>query len=693
MGSMLDAAIEYATKYDWAVFPIKPEEKRPLTPHGCKDAKKDVGAIRAWWTRWPDANIGIATGSISNLIVIDEDIDEDKGYDGIQSIRQWEQINGELPETCMAITGRGGSHLYYRYEGSDIGNRAGLLEGVDVRGEGGYVIAPPSVHPNGTDYVWEIQPDEIAPAELDDTVKQLLSEGIEHIQGSAFKVPESIPSGQRNDTLYRLACSLQSKGIPDSAILAAVLDTNNNRCETPLSDDEIKALVASALRHKKGELEVIRSVGEWREPDLAMKLDRDGNVTDQPTQTIANAEEAIAFDKDLYGRICWNELAYSPYALGSLPWRQGKGWREWDNADDSNLRSYIEEHYKLKSADKIMDALNNVCHRRIINPVKDLLRQCHGNWDGNKHIENLLPTMLGVEKTEYSIAVMHIIMQGAIRRAFEPGCKFDYMLVLVGEQGGRKSTFLRCLALSDEWFNDNFSSLDNTHAVENLRGMWIVELAELQATKRAKDVETIKSFITSRADVYRAPYNRRTEKRPRRCILCGTSNPVDFLTDKTGNRRFLPVRCDASKATYDIASHEDDARMEMAQAWGEAMHYYEQHPKEPLVLPADLQQIAMDEQERYLEEDPKIGVIQEWLDHADVDRVCVLMLWKEALKKAYDEPTKREINELHDIMRNSITGWKAVGKQKTKGYGVQRCYDRDGNQFIENNDNYDLPFQ
>ena len=81
MNKLLDAAIEYATKYKWAVFPCSPTSKKPLTPHGCKDAKKDPGAIRAWWKRYPDAGIGIATGAISNLIVIDEDIDEDKGRD------------------------------------------------------------------------------------------------------------------------------------------------------------------------------------------------------------------------------------------------------------------------------------------------------------------------------------------------------------------------------------------------------------------------------------------------------------------------------------------------------------------------------------------------------------------------------------------------------------------------------------
>ena len=175
MNELLTAALKYATDYGWAVFPVSPKTKKPLTPHGCKDAKKDPGAIRAWWERNPDASIGVATGSISSLLVIDEDMDEDKGLDGIHEVQLWEKINGELPETVRAITGRGGSHLYFKYNGKDLGNRAGLLEGVDVRGEGGYVIAPPSIHPNGTRYEWECDPEETEISEIDDTVKKLLA--------------------------------------------------------------------------------------------------------------------------------------------------------------------------------------------------------------------------------------------------------------------------------------------------------------------------------------------------------------------------------------------------------------------------------------------------------------------------------------------------------------------------------------
>lgn len=691
MGECLQAALKYATKYGWAVFPVSQKTKKPLTPHGCTDAKKDPGAIRSWWKKWPDASIGVATGSASGLLVIDEDVDENKGIDGIQEVRKWERDNGELPETITAITGRGGYHLYYRYDGDDLKNRAGLLEGVDVRGEGGYVIAPPSKHPNGTEYSWEYDPDDTRIAEIDEHVLSFLGVG-KRSQNPQFKMPDSIPNGSRNDTLYRLACSLQAQGLPDTAIYDAVAKSNETLCKIPLPDDEVETLVNSALRYEKGELKVINSCEDQRLPELVTVTMKDG--TERPAQTIKNAEEAIQYDPKLFGRIWYNELAYAPYVYGQLPWKDYRGWREWGNEDDSNLLSYIESNYHLKSGDRIMHALSNVARRRSINPVKQILEECRDNWDGNKHIENLLPMMLGAEKNEYTIAVMRLFMMGAIMRTYSPGCKFDYMLVLVGEQGGGKSTFLRCLALSDEWYNDNFSTLDSSRAVENLRGMWIVELAELQATKRAKDVETIKSFITSRSDIYRAPYNRRTEQRKRRCVLAGTSNPVDFLTDKTGNRRFLPVTCGVYKPVFDIFKDEIATKAEFAQAWGEAMNEYEQRGgKIRLVLPPRIQKAALEAQDRYLEEDHRIGVIQEWLDRTDEPRVCALMLWREALDQTLSEPSRRDTNEIHDIMRNNIKGWKPAGKQRVAEYGIQRCYEREKEFLVVDENSEPVPFE
>jgi predicted P-loop ATPase len=268
-------------------------------------------------------------------------------------------------------------------------------------------------------------------------------------------------------------------------------------------------------------------------------------------------------------------------------------------------------------------------------------------------------------------------MLGAISRIHKPGCKFDYMLVLVGEQGKYKSSFLRFLATNDEWFNDNFSTLDGDRAFEKLQGMWIVELAELQATKRTKDVETIKAFITSRDDSYRAPYARRKEHHKRMCVLAGTSNPVDFLTDRTGNRRFLPITCGVTEPINPFTDIEQTIA-DFQQAWGEAMDIYmRNNGKISLALDRKYEKQALEAQQQYTEDDPYIGIIQAWLDITNYPRVCAAMIWDEALDMSSIKPSPKEVNHIHDIMKNSITGWKYCGKQKIDSqYGIQRAYER-----------------
>lgn len=674
MSECLDAAIGYVAKYDWAVFPVK--NKKPMTPHGCKDAKKNIGAVRAWWRKWPDASVGVATGSVSGIIVIDLDIDEEKGVDGYQSLKAWERVHGELPETVSSITGRGGMHLYYAYDGDDIRNRTAILEGVDVRGEGGYVVAPPSYHPNGTQYQWEYPPEEYDFAPVDDKVREFLSIA-GHDEKTHFSLPDRIQHGQRNETLYKFACSLQAQGLPDNAIRTAIEETNRNLCDEPLDDDEITQILESALSYKKGEIKKYNLGGlpEKREPRLTYKVDKDGEITDQPAQTIRNAEEAITFDDDLYGRIRWNTMAYAPYVFGNLPWKMCSGWREWTNFDDSNLRSYIESKYGLKSPEKIMDALANVAGRYPTTPVIDALEMCREAWDGKEHICNLLPDMLGADKSEYTTEVMRVFMTGAIMRVLRPGCQFDYMMVLVGEQGCGKSSFLRYLAIRPEWFNDNFSTFDTAKAVENMRGMWIVEVGELQAMRRTKDVESIKAFITSKVDTYRPPYGRRTEQRPRMCVMAGTTNSQNFLTDTTGNRRFLPVTCHAEKRKYLIHADEGRTKNEIIQAWGEAYDAVKRGDYR-LVLPDQLEAQAISAQGEYMEEDVRVGIIQSWLDSYPGDRTCVLQLWKEALHNEYIPITRKETNEIHNIMQQSVVGWQRAGKQYCREYGVQRAYER-----------------
>ncbi len=687
------AAVEYINM-GLAVFPVVYKGKMPLTQNGCKDATTDAAVVKGWWQKWPNANIGIATGSKSGgLFVIDLDVDEDRGVNGYQTLRDWERDNGDLPETIQSITGRGGYHLFYRGN-KLIGNRAKVMDGIDIRGEGGYIIAPPSIHPNGRMYEWEQGPNEYAIASANDHVYQL----IEHRRESntEFIVPEKVSAGERNQTMFRYACSLQSKGLSDEAILAAIKIENEKRCVPPLPDGELEKTIQSALKYEKGAriLQFAKTGPAPPQPETQMVNLRYGE-NGKIQQTIENICEVLRNDPALKNHIRYNTLSYSPFIFDGVPWDPHIQYREWSNSDDSNLKCYIEGKYGLKNLGKIMEAFTVVSNENRFNPVTDYLESLE--WDQKPHIENLLPDFLGVEKSPYSATCMKLFMLGAINRAYRPGCKFDYMPVLVGEQGVGKSTFFKLLAGKDEWYNDNFNTIDGDKAAEKLRGMWIVELAELLAVKRAQQVESIKAFITSTVDTYRPPYERITEQRPRVCVFAGTTNSSHFLTDRTGNRRYLPLMVNRQAIKRSMFERPDEVTAEFQQAWAEALYIFRtEDPR--LVLPADLQAEAMRLQGDYVEEDVRIGIIQDWLDSTENRYVCTAMIYKEALGNDFTKPDRRTSNELHDIMQYSITGWRRVrnehgGRKKLQGYGTQICYEREANSFSTCDTSQKAPFE
>ncbi|MDF2859168.1 MAG: hypothetical protein K0Q87_5019 [Neobacillus sp.] len=421
-----------------------------------------------------------------------------------------------------------------------------------------------------------------------------------------------------------------------------------------------------------------------------LKYSENGKVM----QTIDNARIIIASDNRLFGKIRYNTLAYAPYVFGDLPWDKKNTYREWGNSDDSFLYCFIESNYGIGNTDKITHALKIVTTQNSFNPITEYLESL--TWDGKTHIENLLPDFLGVEKNEYSIECMKLFMLGAISRAYKPGTKFDYMPVIVGVQGIGKGTFLKALASNDDWFSDNFATIEGDKAIEKLRGKWIIEFGELLAVKRAQDVESLKSFITSTIDTYRPPYERRTEHRPRQCVFAGTTNNTHFLTDKTGNRRYLPLTTRKEHIKKSLFENPIEVMGEFRQAWAEAMEIY-RSGNFKLVLHQHLIEYVSSVQDEYLEEDTRTGIIQEYLDKSRDDEVCVIQIYREALGNSMGNPSHKEINELHTIMQNSINGWIKLDKKKRFGawgpqWGYKRIKQRE-DEFVKVDKDIDLPFQ
>ena len=237
------AALAYA-RMGWPVFPIVPREKRPLTTHGVKDASTDFAAIDAWWAGHPDANIGLACG---DLVAVDLDLKPE--HDGRES---WAELDIDDGGALVNLTPTGGRHLLFANpNGAPIGNSVCTLgPGIDVRAAGGYIILPPSVHPNGREYTWEISahPLDREPGPLPDKLAQLLKAN--GAPKPAPAVEPKIAAGQRNAMLASIAGTMRRRGLSAAEMFPSLWEVNRRRCAPPLSRREVGQIAQSMSRYE-----------------------------------------------------------------------------------------------------------------------------------------------------------------------------------------------------------------------------------------------------------------------------------------------------------------------------------------------------------------------------------------------------------------------------------------------------------
>ncbi len=244
--ALLEAARGYA-RLGWSVIPIQPRGKRPLVPWvEFQQRAPSLDQIDAWFRRWPDANVGVVTGRISGLVVVDID----PAHGGDDSLEAIAREHGPLTTSLQAATGGGGRHLYFGHPGVPVPNRVGLYPGIDVRGDGGCVVAPPSVHPSGGRYRW-VSPRGPGRERLPDLpawAARMLT--AEHRRGRPLQhwrslVREGVQEGGRNSTIASLAGHLLWHGVDAAVVLELMLAWNRVRCRPPLSDQEVAGIVDS----------------------------------------------------------------------------------------------------------------------------------------------------------------------------------------------------------------------------------------------------------------------------------------------------------------------------------------------------------------------------------------------------------------------------------------------------------------
>ena len=405
---------------------------------------------------------------------------------------------------------------------------------------------------------------------------------------------------------------------------------------------------------------------------IVLEKNKEGN----PKGTIANCREVLTKDPRLKGKIRYNEFS-DKIEISDVWWPRYSP--SINDTDINNIRLYCESQYGLSSEKGIPRAIDIVAHENAYHPIRETLDKL--TWDGFGRIGELFPRYLGAERCEYTTEATKLLLLAAISRIYQPGIKFDTMVCLVDPlQGGGKSTMVRFLTMADKWFSDDIGSLDGDKAFEKIGGHWIIEFSEMLATSNSKSVESIKSFLSRNSDVYRVPYEKFSHDIPRQCIFIGTSNHLEFLPDdKTGNRRFIPLRCDKTKAFVHPLADEEETRAYIKQTWAEAMVIYRQGNFKltfPEHLGADLEKKQID----YTPEDFRIGQIQAWLDNTPYNTVCSIMIYKEALGHEHDEPKKYDLKDISAIMNNKIIGWirhpTSDSKVRFKLYGKQRAWIR-----------------
>jgi Bifunctional DNA primase/polymerase, N-terminal len=248
MTDLHDAALEYQ-KRRLPIFPLQPRGKEPACARGCLDATTDIDRVRGWWGQVKELNIGLATGARSGLFVVDVDAE-----DGRQSLTQLEEKHDKLPATVSVVTGRDGrgEHLYFKLNGHSVRNSPGLIgRGLDVRGDGGYVLLPPSIHPSGRVYAWNIDSADdfaVAPDWLHSIIDSKPRNG-NGDNGNGYRqtmnfwddfLGQDRPEGERNNAVIKVTGKFFHAGLRDPFLLFhAVNFYNTGHCRPPLSAQEI----------------------------------------------------------------------------------------------------------------------------------------------------------------------------------------------------------------------------------------------------------------------------------------------------------------------------------------------------------------------------------------------------------------------------------------------------------------------
>ena len=642
---LVDHAQWIAEALQLSVFPVKQRDKRPYAKPGFHAATTDPAQIAAWWDEHPNASIGVPMGHGLWALDIDE------RYEGLAALRKLEETFGQLPWTVTNLTGShdGSKHLIWR-EPHDVEIRKGkLCPGIDIQGLGSYIIVPPSLHPSGNRYAWELDygPDDCdfcdAPDWLIDLVTQPRhsADGYDDEELCAYDPDAQVVEGDRNNAMYRLLRphGLAGKG---QAWLQEYGETVSQACYLPpLDASEIAAVVTSALKPSQFAQIAVNGhaygPGVPHERTLAPVPHLN---TAPPGQSDMHMPRAAANDNQnwrsdlFYYKITKDDLDNGlPASLKENAFNIGQILRYHPYWQDAERELWLDDirHLAKCGEDTITPNLvlqtaqwfGGVMRLAITRPrlvqgcmeseaaqkPRDLL-QYHVNalpqWDGEPRLHTWLRDISGAADDAMTRAVSWLLPVSMIARAVTPGCQYRSVVILEGKENAGKSHLLRALA-TPEWYLEFSDDMEGKEAHMIVEGRWIVEFGEVNTLLRTNDAR-MKSFITLEEDTYIPKYANEAVHHKRRAILVGTSNFRDgYLQGQTGNTRYLPLWIGD---TVDLST----LRALRDQIMAEAKRAYEQRLEDWWEIPDDAEELFKLAREERREPSVYESDLRSWLE-------------------------------------------------------------------------------
>jgi Virulence-associated protein E/Bifunctional DNA primase/polymerase, N-terminal/Primase C terminal 2 (PriCT-2) len=678
----LEAALAYSRMH-WRIFPCHSivegrcscgkadcgsPGKHPRTRGGFKDATDDLVQLTRWWTKWPDANIALATGS--GLVVFDID-----GEAGRHEFKELVKTHGASPATLTSKTGRG-AHLVYHTRPDSPEVRSSARDSVHVRGEGGYVILPPSNHISGNEYKWiakhpiallpewmrqwsqgyDIARSNAGVVTTDDFrnlgpipefLRQTILSNQRDITKSAQEALKTVWSPAEQSRLIsalsaidvkacgyedylRIGFALHSLGWDRSDGTSIAFDIWDEWCAQSEHYNQagLEAKWKNFDRTARGDVNIgtlyhLAQQRGWNggAPDPTPKPPNGVNGFHALPAAFLNAPQAIHFPdvtEDGKPKVTCTNAGVAVTALGIHCRKDtfhekmlvaGEPINQWsgDLSDEviQMIRKVIRYKYGFDpKVENTRDACVQLCLQNQFNPVTDYLKALQ--WDGQPRLDTWMTSYMGAADSELTRAIGRLSLIAAVRRARYPGTKFDQIIVLEGTEGRGKSSAIEILAGKENFSDQKILGLSDKEQQEAISGIWLYEIAELTGMRRA-DTDHVKAFASRTVDRARPAYGRMRVDRPRCAICFASTNDDEYLKSETGNRRFWPV----GTGRIDL----DALRRDRDQLWAEAATC--ETRGDSIGLPERLWKAAGEEQSQRLESDEWAEAIHNYLNMPD----------------------------------------------------------------------------